>query len=231
MEAALRVASSMRIQTRLLLFAATGVLLVLVGGEAIGLSTAAKVGCAGFILFGAVFMAHSLAKPLRHLQRGAMRIGAGDWNTPIALERRDEFGELADILNRMAEDLKNLHTERDQATVALVHDTDLIATPLLSRQVVGIWVNDGVGNFQRAHLDTFTSVVPSVASSSTLSGLPFGRLLAISSRRLHLAALPTRVSVFGPGSTATLVAAGLPPAVADALYAGIGPRAPPSLHS
>jgi hypothetical protein len=111
------------------------------------------------------------------------------------------------------------------------HDTDLIATPLLSRQVVGIWVNDGVGNFQRAHLDTFTSVVPRVASSSTLSGLPFGRLLAISSRRLHLAALPTRVSVFGPGSTATLVAAGLPPAVADALYAGIGPRAPPSLHS
>jgi len=111
----------MRIQTRLLLFAATGVLLVLVGGEAIGLSAAAKVGCAGFIVFGAVFMAHSLAKPLRHLQRGAIRIGAGDWTTPIALERHDEFGELAYILNRMAEDLKNLHTERDQATAALVH--------------------------------------------------------------------------------------------------------------
>ena len=97
----------MRIQTRLLLYAATGVLLVLVGGGAIGLSTGAKVGCAAFILFAAVFMAHALAKPLRHLQRGAMRIGAGDWNTPIALERRDEFGELADVLNRMADDLKN----------------------------------------------------------------------------------------------------------------------------
>jgi two-component system, sensor histidine kinase and response regulator len=111
----------MRIQTRLLLFAATGMMLVLLGGEAIGLSTGGMVACAAFILFGAVFMGHSLAKPLQHLQRGAMRIGAGEWNTPIALDRRDEFGELADILNRMAEDLRSLHTQRDQADAALVH--------------------------------------------------------------------------------------------------------------
>jgi len=111
----------MRIQTRFLLFAATSVLLVFVGGRAMGLGTVGMVSCAAFILFGAVFMGHSLAKPLRHLQRGAMRIGAGEWDTPIALDRRDEFGELADVLNRMAEDLKNLHTERDQATAALVH--------------------------------------------------------------------------------------------------------------
>jgi signal transduction histidine kinase/CheY-like chemotaxis protein len=81
----------------------------------------ALLGCALFILVGTIATAHSIARPVRMLQRGAMRIGAGEWNTPIALERRDEFGELAYILNRMAEDLKNLHTERDQATAALVH--------------------------------------------------------------------------------------------------------------
>jgi signal transduction histidine kinase len=81
----------------------------------------ALLGCALFILAGTIATAHSIARPVLMLQRGAMRIGAGEWNTPIALERRDEFGELADILNRMAEDLKNLHTERDQATAALVH--------------------------------------------------------------------------------------------------------------
>jgi len=81
----------------------------------------ALLGCALFILAGTIATAHSIARPVRMLQRGAMRIGAGDWNTPIALDRRDEFGELAYILNRMAEDLKNLHTERDQATAALVH--------------------------------------------------------------------------------------------------------------
>src|SRR4029453_10971551 len=81
----------------------------------------ALLGCALFILAGTIATAHSIARPVRMLQRGAMRIGAGEWNTPIALERRDEFGELAYILNRMAEDLKNLHTERNQATAALVH--------------------------------------------------------------------------------------------------------------
>jgi signal transduction histidine kinase/DNA-binding response OmpR family regulator len=81
----------------------------------------AFLGCALFILAGTIATAHSIARPVRMLQRGAMRIGAGEWNTPIALERRDEFGELAYILNRMAEDLKNLHTERNQATAALVH--------------------------------------------------------------------------------------------------------------
>jgi two-component system, sensor histidine kinase and response regulator len=81
----------------------------------------ALLGCALFILAGTIATAHSIARPVRLLQRGAMRIGAGEWNTPIALERRDEFGELAYILNRMAEDLKTLHTERDQATAALVH--------------------------------------------------------------------------------------------------------------
>jgi signal transduction histidine kinase/CheY-like chemotaxis protein len=81
----------------------------------------ALIGCALFILAGTIATAHSIARPVRMLQRGAMRIGAGEWTTPIALDRRDEFGELAYILNRMAEDLKNLHTERDQATLALVH--------------------------------------------------------------------------------------------------------------
>jgi signal transduction histidine kinase/DNA-binding response OmpR family regulator len=81
----------------------------------------ALIGCALFILLGTIATAHSIARPVRMLQRGAMRIGAGEWNTPIALDRRDEFGELAYVLNRMAEDLKNLHTERDQATAALVH--------------------------------------------------------------------------------------------------------------
>ena len=81
----------------------------------------ALIGCALFILAGTIATAHSIARPVRMLQRGAMRIGAGDWNTPIALDRRDEFGELAYILNRMAEDLKTLHMERDQATAALVH--------------------------------------------------------------------------------------------------------------
>jgi signal transduction histidine kinase/DNA-binding response OmpR family regulator len=80
----------------------------------------ALLGCAIFILAGTLAIIHSIARPVRMLQRGAMRIGAGDWNTPIALDRRDEFGELAFVLNQMAADLKTLQTERDQVTAALV---------------------------------------------------------------------------------------------------------------
>jgi signal transduction histidine kinase/CheY-like chemotaxis protein len=88
--------------------------------RAIDLSVVGLVGCALFILIGAIVVGHSIARRLQHLRRGAIRIGAGEWNTPIALARDDEFGELAYVLNRMAEDLKNLHIERDQATAALV---------------------------------------------------------------------------------------------------------------
>jgi signal transduction histidine kinase/CheY-like chemotaxis protein len=89
-------------------------------GHAINLSVAGLTACAFFILIGAVAMGHSIARPLRMLQQGAIRIGAGDWNTTIALERGDEVGELARSLNQMAADLKTLHIERDEATAALV---------------------------------------------------------------------------------------------------------------
>ena len=89
-------------------------------GRAIYLSVAGLGACALFILVGAIVVGHSIARPVSLLQRGAIRIGAGDWNTMIAIERGDEFGELAHSLNQMASDLKNLHTERDQATAALV---------------------------------------------------------------------------------------------------------------
>jgi len=81
----------------------------------------ALLGCALFILGGTIATAHSIARSVRVLQRGAIRIGAGEWNTPIALDGHDEFGELARVLNQTAEDLKNLQVERDQVTDALVH--------------------------------------------------------------------------------------------------------------
>ncbi len=93
-------------------------------GRAIYLSVAGLGACALFILVGAIVVGHSIARPVSLLQRGAIRIGAGDWNTMIAIERGDEFGELAHSLNQMASDLKNLHTERDQATAALVQAKD-----------------------------------------------------------------------------------------------------------
>ena len=93
--------------------------------RAILIGLAGLIGCAVFTLLGALAMGHSIAKPVRVLQRAALRIGRGDWNTVVAVDSPDEFGDLATSLNDMAADLKTLHDERDQATKDLVTAKEL----------------------------------------------------------------------------------------------------------
>ena len=98
--------------------------LVETSGRTVTLIVGGLVACALFIMVSAMWLAHSIARPLRLIQRGAIRIGAGDWNTHIAIPRGNEFGEIAHSLNQMAEDLKTLSREREQATAALVQAKD-----------------------------------------------------------------------------------------------------------
>ena len=91
----------------------------------IAVSVASLIGCALFILVGALAMSQSIARPVRLLQRAALRIGRGDWNTMVPLDTPDEFGDLAKSLNDMAADLNTLHVERDQASAALVTAKEL----------------------------------------------------------------------------------------------------------
>jgi signal transduction histidine kinase/CheY-like chemotaxis protein len=70
-------------------------------------------------------MGHSIAKPVRLLQRAAHGIGRGEWDTTVTLDSRDEFGDLATSLNDMAANLRTLHDERDQATADLVTAKEL----------------------------------------------------------------------------------------------------------
>jgi signal transduction histidine kinase/DNA-binding response OmpR family regulator len=93
--------------------------------RAIDVSVAGLIGCALFILVGALAMGQSIARPVRLLQRAALRIGRGDWHTMVPLDSPDEFGDLAKSLNDMATDLSTLHDERDQATAALVSAKEL----------------------------------------------------------------------------------------------------------
>lgn len=52
------------------------------------------------------FTANSIAKPINDLTKTAERIAFGDLNERITLKRKDEFGRLAQSLNRMAERLR-----------------------------------------------------------------------------------------------------------------------------
>lgn len=64
------------------------------------------LGSLVFALFVAIYLTRSITRPIDILSRGAARIGAGDLDTRIQLEREDEFGILAGRLNAMAASLK-----------------------------------------------------------------------------------------------------------------------------
>lgn len=74
-----------------------GILLSLFGALA-GLFVLAVI--VGFLL------AHGIVRPIRHLTDVAGKISTGDLEVPIALDSRDEIGELARSLERMRASLK-----------------------------------------------------------------------------------------------------------------------------
>ncbi|WP_287812242.1 diguanylate cyclase, partial [Pseudomonas sp.] len=52
-------------------------------------------------LVGALLLARSVSQPVQMLAQAAARIGTGDYQTPVDLERRDELGLLAKAFNHM----------------------------------------------------------------------------------------------------------------------------------
>lgn len=86
------------------------------------------------VLVVVVGVARRITRPLRRLEEQADRIAAGDWDQPLALRRRDEFGALARHLNAMVERLRDearrlkAHNERQaQFTADVAHE---LRTPL-----------------------------------------------------------------------------------------------------
>lgn len=71
-------------------------------------------------LAGALLLARSVSQPVRALAAAARRIGEGDYQSPLELDRSDELGQLAGAINRMRDDIAE--RERQLAHNAL-HDT------------------------------------------------------------------------------------------------------------
>lgn len=57
-------------------------------------------------IVGGLFFSRTLGKPIQELIEGARAIGAGNFNHQIALRSRDELGELAQVFNQMARQLR-----------------------------------------------------------------------------------------------------------------------------
>jgi adenylate cyclase len=64
----------------------------------------------GFAVPVALVISRKTSAPLVDLQSAVKRIGAGDFDTPLAVRSKDEFGQVAEAVNAMAKGLK----ERDR---------------------------------------------------------------------------------------------------------------------
>lgn len=65
------------------------------------------VGLIAAILIG-LFMARNVGEPLKKIKEYAERLAVYDFSTPIAISRKDEFGQTGNSLNKAQENINNL---------------------------------------------------------------------------------------------------------------------------
>ncbi len=111
------------------------------------------------------------------------------------------------------------------------HDADLVVTPVLSRAVVGIWVNDGAGHFDADDQALFASAGGRLDPVPALSGFGDHLVPVVPGRRLYpfgLTARPYTAYFSREGVPGSVFSARLPTL---AFAPSVSPRGPPSVRS
>jgi hypothetical protein len=73
------------------------------------------------------------------------------------------------------------------------HDADLVVTPFLSRDVVGVWLNDGTGHFDAGASDSFPDAAARLARGPAVVGFP-DHIAAVASDRRATSLAPILVA-------------------------------------
>jgi signal transduction histidine kinase len=84
----------------------------------------------GWLTLGALLLLTAVAygvvrhlfRPLDDIRAGAQRFGQGQFDRPIPLRRRDELGELAEQINRMAHDIHGMLDAKRALLLAVSHE-------------------------------------------------------------------------------------------------------------
>ncbi|TPQ20456.1 HAMP domain-containing sensor histidine kinase [Streptomyces sporangiiformans] len=87
------------------------------------------------------FVAHSLTSPLDEMNTVARSISHGDYTRRVKADRRDELGDLAQTINRMADDLEAQDRQRKELVANVSHE---LRTPIAGLRAVLENVVDGV---------------------------------------------------------------------------------------
>jgi signal transduction histidine kinase len=87
--------------------------------RAIELGVAGMVGTAAFMLLFALYLARSIARPVRETAEGASRLAAGDLSVRLEQGGPGEVGELTRDFNKMAEGLESAQSELEEQNAQL----------------------------------------------------------------------------------------------------------------
>jgi signal transduction histidine kinase len=87
------------------------------------------------------FVAHSLTAPLDEMNAVARSISHGDYTRRVRENRRDELGDLAETINRMADDLEAQERQRMELVANVSHE---LRTPIAGLRAVLENIVDGV---------------------------------------------------------------------------------------
>lgn len=82
-----------------------------------------------------------ITKPLRQLKKAASAVANGDLSQRVNIHSRDEFGELGETFNRMAENLSAAQIQRQHMIADVAHE---LRTPLTAIQGTLEGMQDGV---------------------------------------------------------------------------------------
>jgi len=135
----------------------------------------------------AVGLARSIARPLADLTQAAKRLGGGDLTVRVRSTRRDEFGELAEAFDDMAERLTRVLRSQQELLANVSHE---LRTPLarirvaldlaaegdadMAREALGEIAED-LGELERLVADVLQTARLDLAAGRAVADLPVRR--------------------------------------------------------
>ena len=116
----------------------------------------------GYFIAGRFFI------PINWIKKGALRIGEGDLSYRIPYKRKDELGQLVDIVNQMAEDLERIFDSKRQLLLAISHE---LRSPLTRMKLnVALLEENKVSLRLGDDIDDMRDIVEGLLDSERLQG-------------------------------------------------------------
>ena len=104
-----------------------------------------QIGLVGLAFIGTILMMNlfslMVVRPLNRLREGIQRMGKADFDVRLQVTKHDEFGELAERFNQMADQLQNLYATLEQRVAEKSHSVEMKNRELTALYDVAAFLN------------------------------------------------------------------------------------------